>query len=163
MSHVTATTFRGLITDGSGSGSGGRLTKTGTGTPCLLRQNLDAGLTTVAQGRHLGELDQDSDHLFVLGDLKLDGIINIVDAGGLSTACFRPILTFTGALTNNGVEIGQVPIGRSRNDFGLDFSVPGTIGLTIVPEPATACPLIVGGACLAVARRRPVERFRRSR
>ncbi len=75
------------------------------------------------------ELGGVSDKVVVNGNLALDGVINIIDGGGLKPGTYE-IFDYTGTLTNNGFRIGSVPAGFSPSDFILTA--------VQVPEPASS-------------------------
>jgi len=95
----------------------------------------------------LGDPDDFTDRIDVQGDLTLDGVLNITDIGGLSQDATYVLMTYTGELTDNGLQLGDVPVGFS---FRIDTSVTGEVLLT------PACPGdltgddVVGGADLGV-------------
>lgn len=69
-----------------------------------------------------------SDRLAVNGNLTLDGILNI-SASSATAILDTDLVTYTGALTNNGLTIGAVPSGFSPTDFAIDISLPGRVRL----------------------------------
>lgn len=48
----------------------------------------------------------------VVGDLTLDGTLNVANAGGFGAGIYR-IFDYGGALTDNGMEVGAMPAGTS--------------------------------------------------
>ena len=54
-----------------------------------------------------------NDLIIVTGGLTLDGTLNIADAGGFSRGVYR-LINYGGALTDNGLLIGGVPIAVRR-------------------------------------------------
>jgi outer membrane autotransporter protein len=48
----------------------------------------------------------------VTGNLRLDGTLNVTDAGGFGQGVYR-IIDYTGALTDNGMSVGAIPSGTS--------------------------------------------------
>lgn len=100
-----------------------------------------------------------NDLLIVSGDLTLDGILNIFDAGGFGIGTYE-LLQYRGSLTDNGLEFGYVP------DDGLTYKleiVPiagiveasgGSLMLTVVPEPAGIAASLGALALGSLARRR---------
>lgn len=74
-----------------------------------------------------------SDQIAVDGDLILDGLVNVAAADGFSPGHYT-ILTYTGALTDNGLEIGTVPdsglvykISQTPGEIVLGIAAPGTV------------------------------------
>ncbi|MDP2325908.1 MAG: hypothetical protein Q8N51_18035 [Gammaproteobacteria bacterium] len=89
------------------------------------------------------------DQLIVNGDVTLNGVLNLLGEPGLTPeAVFRSFILYTGTLTNNGLRIGVVPEGLSADQFTLDFSTAGVVGVSSVPLPATWILLVTGLACL---------------
>jgi fibronectin-binding autotransporter adhesin len=103
------------------------------------------------------ELGAVSDLLVVNGDLTLAGILNLVgDPAFFAAGSLPSFISYTGALTNNGLVIGSVPAGLSASDFALDFSTPGVVGVSNVPEPISAA-LLALGALLLGKQRTPIR------
>jgi fibronectin-binding autotransporter adhesin len=86
-------------------------------------------------------------------DLTLDGTLNVAEtvAGSFLVAEYGDtwtLITYTNSLTNNGLLLGSVPTLAE----GLQFAVVtkssqsggGTVGLVVVPEPATLALLASG-------------------
>lgn len=72
-----------------------------------------------------------SDSLSVDGDLSLDGTLMVNDAGGFGIGTYI-LMTYTGLLTDNLLEISALPGG-----FGgkIDTATPGEIRLVVSPDP----------------------------
>jgi autotransporter-associated beta strand protein len=64
----------------------------------------------------------------VNGDLALDGILNITDAGSLGPGLYR-LFNYTGALTDNGLEFGALPSSGAESLLTIDTSVAGRVSL----------------------------------
>jgi fibronectin-binding autotransporter adhesin len=99
------------------------------------------------------ELGATSDKIIVQGNLTLDGILNITDAGGFSPNTSYQLFSYTGTLTDNGLQIGTVPAGYSASDFSLSVS-GGKLMLSAVPEPGVMALLLAGVAAWPFALRR---------
>jgi autotransporter-associated beta strand protein len=70
------------------------------------------------------------DVINVLGNLRLDGVLNILNAGMLDAGTFR-LMTYGGTLTDNGVTFATPP-GFQPGDFSLQTSVPGQVNLIVL-------------------------------
>jgi autotransporter-associated beta strand protein len=64
----------------------------------------------------------------VNGDLALDGILNITDAGGLGPGLYR-LFNYTGALTDNGLEFSPLVSPGAEALLSIDTSVAGRVSL----------------------------------
>jgi fibronectin-binding autotransporter adhesin len=62
----------------------------------------------------------------VNGDLTIDGTLNISDTGAFSPGLYS-IFSYTGSLTDNGLEIGSVPSGILAGDIDVITDRPGTV------------------------------------
>ncbi|MFC5374764.1 autotransporter domain-containing protein [Brevundimonas faecalis] len=62
------------------------------------------------------------------GNLTLDGTLNVTDAGGFGAGIYR-LFDYSGALTDNGLEIGTTPAGMSTSDLLVQTAVSGRINL----------------------------------
>ncbi|MDY6922507.1 MAG: autotransporter outer membrane beta-barrel domain-containing protein [Pseudomonadota bacterium] len=62
------------------------------------------------------------------GDLTLDGVLDITDGGAFGVGVYG-LITYGGALTDNGVEMGDVPVGYSAGRFEVQTSVAGRVNL----------------------------------
>lgn len=71
-----------------------------------------------------------SDQTIVQGDLILDGILHIANAGGLTAGRSYELFRWTGQLTDRGLRIGSVPPGFSVNDFAFEV-VGGAMRLAV--------------------------------
>ncbi len=107
-----------------------------------------------------------NDLLEIRGDLTLDGVLNLFDAGNFAPGDYT-LLQFGGDLIDNGLELGFVP------DDGLQYSLQavqvgraptgGTLALTVtVPEPGslTALGVALGAVALRRSRHRGVFKGR---
>ena len=64
----------------------------------------------------------------VSGDLTLDGILNITDAGGFTNTTYT-LFTYGGALTDNGLTVGTTP--NAGFDYAIDTSLSGQVRLVV--------------------------------
>ena len=110
---------------GSGAvmvGSAGKLGGTGVITGLVtvagtLAPGASPGTLTISNNLLLAasaslafELGTKSDRVAVSGNLRLDGTLNVSDAGGFGEGIYV-LFTYGGALTDNGLNIGSVPNG----------------------------------------------------
>jgi len=149
-----------LVNNTSGSGTGTGSVSIGAGAT-LGGSGSIAGLVTVADGGTLSpgngvgtltlngsltlagdaalqyELGTSSDHLVISGNLMLDGVLNISDAGGFGTGTYT-LVTYGGTLTDQGVRINNAPAGY---DYSLNKNTPGQLNLVVsTPPPPPAAP-----------------------
>ncbi|GGE11968.1 hypothetical protein GCM10011529_17870 [Polymorphobacter glacialis] len=68
-----------------------------------------------------------NDLIAVNNSLTLDGTINVVGLPGFDVGTFR-VINYGGALTNNGLDAGTVPVGFN---FTIDTSVQGQVNLLV--------------------------------
>ena len=71
-----------------------------------------------------------SDRLQVNGDLTLDGTLNASDAGNFGIGVYR-IIDYTGALTDNGLVVGTLPMGFTNDQGEVQTSVASQVNLVI--------------------------------
>ncbi len=64
----------------------------------------------------------------VAGNLRLDGTLNITDAGSFGVGVYR-IFDYGGTLTNNGLVIGTTPAGTNAAAMAVQTSVAGQVNL----------------------------------
>jgi len=110
----------------------GNSTTTGTLT-------LQGNVTVDAGAQFYFDLGTARDHIKVVGDLVLDGILN-VNANDFEPGGFGPgtydLIEYSGKLTYKGLDIGQVPAGYT---YKIDTtSQPGHILQVVTPAPARA-------------------------
>jgi autotransporter-associated beta strand protein len=65
----------------------------------------------------------------VNGDITLDGVINITDAGGFGAGVYRIFDYSNGTLTDNGIGFGAAPGDGAALSLSLDTSVAGRVDL----------------------------------
>ncbi|MEP0190019.1 MAG: autotransporter domain-containing protein [Erythrobacter sp.] len=73
-----------------------------------------------------------SDRINVGGDLTLDGTINTTDVGQFGTGVYR-LIDYGGSLTDNGLDVGTLPMGFTPDQAVIQTSVGGQINLVISP------------------------------
>ncbi|KAA6176805.1 transporter [Pseudomonas marginalis] len=84
--------------------------------------NLDAGLGAPSSGG--------TELLKVLGNLTLDGTLNISDIGGFGAGLYR-LIDYTGVLTNNGLQLGSLPGGVLPGSLDLQTAIGNQINLLV--------------------------------
>jgi autotransporter-associated beta strand protein len=93
------------------------------------------------------------DRVVVNGNLTLDGILSITNAGGFGAGTYT-IMTYTGSLTNNGVSFS----GPGGFTYQIDTSIANRVNLIVtavpVPEPITMAALGLATGMAALRRRR---------
>jgi hypothetical protein len=95
-----------------------------------------------------------NDLIAVSGNLTLDGTLNITPLAGFGPAPGQgwgtyTLFTYTGTLTDNGLDIGSAPIG-----YGYVLSAAGGAVTLLVPEPVSAVLLALAALALPARRRR---------
>jgi hypothetical protein len=97
---------------------------------------LDFGLTTPGANNPI--------RIAATGGLILDGTVNVNDLGGFTTGTYL-LMTYTGTLTDNGLNVGTLPAGFNAT---VDNSTAGQVNLdvTAIPEPST---ILLSGCGLA--------------
>jgi autotransporter-associated beta strand protein len=78
------------------------------------------------------ELGTNSDLVAVAGNLTLDGTLNVTDAGGFATNTYT-LFAYTGALTDNGLAIGELP--GPAFACALDTNTVGQVNLNVSLSP----------------------------
>ena len=71
-----------------------------------------------------------SDLLIVAGDLTLDGTANITDVGQFGIGVYR-LIDYTGTLTDNGLEIGTLPMGFTPDQAVVQTAVAAQVNLVV--------------------------------
>ncbi len=140
----------GSVAGTTSVGAGGTLTGSGTATGAV---TVADGGTVAAGGvgtvgtlttgdlvlSSLSNLDFDldapgmmggSDRLQVNGDLTLDGTLNINDVGNFGIGVYR-LIDYTGALTDNGLVLGTLPMGVDASAGTVQTSVGGQVNLLV--------------------------------
>ena len=68
--------------------------------------------------------------LRVLGNLTLDGTLNISDIGGFGAGVYR-LIDYTGLLTNNGLQLGSLPGSVLPGSLDLQTAIASQINLLV--------------------------------
>ena len=93
----------------------------------------------------------------ITGGLTLDGTLNVTETitNSFLSASFGSawrLISYTGALTNNTLALGTMPVLSNGLTFAVNTATAGQVNLVVVPEPATTG--IVGAALAAFGLRR---------
>ena len=132
--QVNGSTAGGAVTVAAGATLGGTGTVGGlvtvSGTlsagASIGTLGLGNGLVMNPGARIAHEVDGAStDLIAVTGDLTLDGT---VDISGLPQVGTYTIMTYTGTLTDNVLEVGTAPAGKS---YEIDLTTPGEVRLVV--------------------------------
>ncbi|MCU1717247.1 autotransporter-associated beta strand repeat-containing protein [Pseudomonas sp. 5P_3.1_Bac2] len=75
--------------------------------------------------------------LKVNGDLALDGILNIRDAGGFGLGVYR-LADYSGTLTDNGLSLGNLPGSTAANQLQVQTSIANQINLVVEASSGSA-------------------------
>ncbi|MEO1709198.1 MAG: autotransporter domain-containing protein [Pseudomonadota bacterium] len=75
-------------------------------------------------------VDSASDRITVAGDLTLDGILNVSNAGEFGLGVYS-LITYGGSLTDNGLEVGSLPDGFEVAQGEVQTSVAGQINFVV--------------------------------
>ncbi|KZL22962.1 autotransporter domain-containing protein [Pseudovibrio sp. WM33] len=78
-------------------------------------------------GSPSGTAGVDSDLIAVGGDLTLDGLLNITDAGGFDAGVFN-LITYGGSLTDNDLEISLAP---TEFNYDIQTATAGQVNLLV--------------------------------
>ncbi|MEK7951355.1 beta strand repeat-containing protein [Luteolibacter soli] len=97
-----------------------------------------------------------NDLVTVGGNLTLDGLLNVTGIGSFDSVTNGTrwtLMTYSGTLTNNTLDLGLLPTLSGGLSWQIDTSTAGEIGLIAIPEPAHA---FIGslGLLLILRRRR---------
>ncbi|MDT8758297.1 autotransporter domain-containing protein [Sphingomonas psychrotolerans] len=63
---------------------------------------------------------------YVAGDVTLDGTLNVSGTGPIGAGVYR-LISYSGALTNNGLTIGTLPDGQERSLISIRTSIPWAV------------------------------------
>jgi fibronectin-binding autotransporter adhesin len=73
----------------------------------------------------------------VTGNLTLDGVLNVANGGNFGSGFYR-LLNYSGALTNNTLDLGTLPVGFSSADVTVTTAVAGQVNLVVNAAGAPA-------------------------
>ena len=71
-----------------------------------------------------------------IGNLTLDGTLNVANVGGFGAGLYR-LINYSGTLIDNGLDIGAVPTGFAATDLTVQTAVARQVNL-LVGSPVTA-------------------------
>jgi fibronectin-binding autotransporter adhesin len=114
-----------------------------------LAYDLSGTTTTIGVGTN--------DSVAVTGALVLDGTLSVNALSSFSSAAMGTkwlLFSYTGGLTNNGLDLGTMPALGGSLSFAVDTATPGQVNLAVVPEPSSVLALLGGLGMLAGLRRR---------
>ncbi|SEK16410.1 MULTISPECIES: autotransporter outer membrane beta-barrel domain-containing protein [unclassified Variovorax] len=74
--------------------------------------------------------------LNLAGDLTLDGKLNVTDAGGFGRGAYR-LIDYGGSLTDNGLDLGNLPLGYKAGDMAVQTSVDKQVNLVVGSSSGT--------------------------
>ncbi|QNK67619.1 autotransporter outer membrane beta-barrel domain-containing protein [Variovorax sp. PAMC26660] len=74
--------------------------------------------------------------LNLTGNLTLDGKLNVTDAGGFGRGAYR-LIDYGGSLTNNGLDLGDLPLGYKAGDMTVQTSVAKQVNLVVGASSGT--------------------------
>lgn len=139
---ATATTVATAGTLGGTGSIAGAVTCNGTLAPGVTvgTLTLSAGLTLASTSSLNVDLGTTSDLAAVIGNLVLDGAVNVTAAAGFAPGTYT-LITYTGTLTNNTLDVGAVPAGHTAT---VNTATAGQVKLVIV-STANAAPQITAG------------------
>jgi autotransporter-associated beta strand protein/T5SS/PEP-CTERM-associated repeat protein len=69
-----------------------------------------------------------NDLVNVTGDLRIDGTLNVIDAGAFAPGAYR-LFNYTGTLTDNTFDFGTLPTGYVAGDFTIQTAMVGAVNL----------------------------------
>jgi autotransporter-associated beta strand protein len=145
-----ATIADGIVAPGASAGTLPFGSDLNLASTSVLKFELDGTDQTVGGGVN--------DLIVVLGNLTLDGTLDITALGSFAGASVGDkwrIFDYSGILTDNGLVLGTSP--DSNLTFAIDTLTPNQVNLvvTAVPEPSTLLLGLLGGmAILIILRRR---------
>lgn len=145
VAFTVGTGGSGVLNPGDASVNNGIGTLAITGTRSLtLQNNTQLNFDIGAGGAH--------DLVTINGNLTLDGVLNINDAGLNQTGSFT-LISYTGTLINNGLLVGNTPAGWTYNlsvDEIAKIVRLDVTAISSIPEPS-AVQFMAGLGALAAA------------
>lgn len=112
-------------------GNGGILTPFNGTTPTVLRVGSLALNGTSVLDYYLGAPgDPGNSRVDVDGNLQLDGLLRVTDAGGFAAGTYR-LMNYGGTLMDAGLTIQSLPAGFNPGDFDIDVATAGEVNLVV--------------------------------
>ncbi|GGD42837.1 hypothetical protein GCM10007235_13560 [Pseudoxanthomonas indica] len=71
-----------------------------------------------------------NDLVQVQGNLTLDGTLDVTDLGGFGNGVYR-LFNYGGTLTNNGLQLGNLPAGTTQGDAVVQTSIGSEVNLVV--------------------------------
>lgn len=129
---ATATTVAGSATLGGTGTIAGSVVCNGTLAPGISSGTLtmSSDLTLAATSILDYDLGSTSDRTNVAGNLTLNGIVNIAAASGFGAGSYT-LVSYTGVLTNNTLEVGTLPPNFTAV---VDTALAGQVRLVVTPS-----------------------------
>jgi len=93
-----------------------------------------------------------NDLINVAGPLTLDGTLQVLELSGFGNGSY-PLFTYTGALTNNVLNLQPAFVASHPGSF-IDVTPANQVNLMVVPEPVASVSLLMGAGGLLAGRRR---------
>ncbi|RBP35926.1 autotransporter-associated beta strand protein/T5SS/PEP-CTERM-associated repeat protein [Roseimicrobium gellanilyticum] len=127
-------TFGGIgrVEHGVTVGAGGIIRPGDATNPGALRVgSLSLGNTSVLAYSLGAPGNPNNSHIAVDGDLLLDGLLRITDAGGFTADAYN-LMTYGGALTDALLTIQSMPAGFNPGNFAIDTDTAGEVNLVVV-------------------------------
>ncbi|MEJ2001574.1 MAG: autotransporter domain-containing protein [Maritimibacter sp.] len=81
-------------------------------------------------GDPAGVAGTDSDLITVGHNLVLDGTLNVTDAGSFGQGLYR-LIDYHGTLTDNGLDLGDLPAGYAASDLEIQTAISGQVNLNV--------------------------------
>ncbi len=78
----------------------------------------------------LGTPNTSKTAVIVTGDLALNGVLNVANAGGLGTGVYQ-LMSYDGALTDKGLAYGTLPANYTQDNFNLQTNLGQSVNLVV--------------------------------
>lgn len=114
---------------------GGPVTVSGTLSPGLANSGtltVNNNLVLTASAALQSGVGTSGGIVAVNGNVTLGGTLNVVNTGGMTSGTYN-LISYSGALINNGLSIGVTP--SPNYAYQVDTSVAGKVNLDLIPLP----------------------------